>query len=66
MKLFSKHTPKMRGRIKITIETDAVAMREVATNYKDALKWLTTSPEPIDMFTGFIRQMDRLADIDKK
>ena len=61
MKLFTKNTPASRGRIKVTVEFDAVAQREVATNLKDALKWLATSPERKEIVRGIIETMQALS-----
>jgi hypothetical protein len=62
MKLFTKNTPATRGRIKVTVEFDAVAQREIVTNFKDAIKWLTTSPERKEIVAGFIETMQAIGD----
>ena len=61
MKLFTKNTPASRGRLKITIELDAVAQREFATNLKDAIKWLATSPERKEIVHGIVETMQALS-----
>ena len=60
LKRFSKHTPDMRGRVRVTVEFDAVYVREMGLNIKDLLKWATTSPEPKEMVVGLFKTLSEL------
>jgi len=61
-KRFSKYTPVDRGRIRVTVEYDAVVLRELGINFKDAIKWFTTSPERDEIIKGALTTFNLIKD----
>jgi len=52
--MFGKHTPKNRGRVRVTVEFDALYIRELLAVYRDVLKGL---PAMADDIKALIRKV---------
>lgn len=61
MKLFTKHTPADRGRIKVTIESDMVVVREFWRLVGDTIPMLSErAPQVVQAYKDVIKAMNEL------
>ena len=60
-KYFTKNTPEMRGRIKVTVETDMVVMREFWQLVGDIPSMISErAPQVVQAYKDFQKAWDEL------
>ena len=66
MKLFTKHTPADRGRIKVTIESDVVVIREFWRLVGDAIPMLSErAPQVVQAYKDVVKAMAEFEELNK-